>query len=227
MTDAPKNHPINIGDRRAHGANINVIPRESQIDIMAAKLKIDPLEFRLKNTSDARVRRVLEMAAKSFGYTGAVSPSGRGYGIACGLDAGSYVAEIAEVKVENGKVRVKRIIAVQDMGISVNPDGSRMQMEGCITMGLGYALSEDIHFKGGQLLTKNFHNYSIPRFSWLPEIEAILVKNDELDPQGGGEPAIVPVGAAIANAVFDAIGVRVFQMPLTAERINAAAKQKA
>ncbi len=227
MRDAPKIHPFNIGAWRAPGANINVFARESQIDIMAAKLKIDPLEFRLKNTSDARVRRVLEMAAKSFGYTGAVSPSGRGYGIACGLDAGSYVAEIAEVKVENGKVRVKRIIAVQDMGISVNPDGSRMQMEGCITMGLGYALSEDIHFKGGQLLTKNFHNYSIPRFSWLPEIEAILVKNDELDPQGGGEPAIVPVGAAIANAVFDAIGVRVFQMPLTAERINAAAKQKA
>ena len=224
MGGAPQTHPFNIGAWRAPGANINVFARESQIDIMAAKLKMDPLEFRLKNTSEPRVRRVLEMAAKSFGYTGAVSPSGRGIGIAVGLDAGSYVAEIVEVKVDKGNVRVKRIVAVQDMGISVNPEGSKMQMEGCIMMGLGYALSEDIHFKGGQLLTTNFHNYSLPRFSWMPEIEAILVKNDELDPQGGGEPAIVPVGGAIANAVFDAIGVRVFQMPLTAERINAAAK---
>ena len=156
MGDAPQIHPFNIGAWRAPGANINVFARESQIDIMAAKLKMDPLEFRLKNTSDARVRRVLEMAAKSFGYTGAVSPSGRGFGIAVGLDAGSYVAEIAEVKVDKGNVRVKRIVAVQDMGISVNPEGSKMQMEGCIMMGLGYALSEDIHFKGGQLVDHEF-----------------------------------------------------------------------
>jgi nicotinate dehydrogenase subunit B len=224
MMDMTKVHPFNIGAWRAPGANINVFARESQIDIMAAKLKMDPLEFRLKNTSDARMRRVLEIAAKSFGYTGAASPSGRGYGIACGIDAGSYVAEIAEVKVDKGKVKVKRITAAQDMGISVNPEGSKMQMEGCIMMGLGYALSEDIHFKGGRLFTTNFHNYAVPRFSWMPEIEAILVKNDELDPQGGGEPAITPVGGAIANAIFDAIGVRIFQMPMTAERINLAAK---
>jgi nicotinate dehydrogenase subunit B len=224
MMDMTKVHPFNIGAWRAPGANINVFARESQIDIMAAKLKMDPLEFRLKNTSDARMRRVLEMAAKSFGYKSAAGPSGRGYGIACGIDAGSYVAQIAEVKVDNGNVTVKRIVAVQDMGISVNPLGSKMQMEGCIMMGLGYSLSEDIRFKGGQIFTTNFHNYKLPRFSWLPEIEAFLVKNDEMDPQGGGEPAIVPVGAAIGNAIFDAIGARVFQMPMTPERVNKAAK---
>jgi isoquinoline 1-oxidoreductase len=223
MMDNPKIHPFNIGAWRAPGANINVFARESQIDIMAAKLKIDPLEFRLKNATEPRVKRVLEAAAKAFGYKSAPCPSRRGIGIAVGLDAGSYVAEIAEVTVDKGKVRVKRIVAAQDMGISVNPEGSKMQMEGCIMMGLGYALSEDIHFKGGQLLTTNFHNYELPKFSWLPEIEAILVKNDDLDPQGGGEPAIVPVGAAIGNAIFDAIGVRVFQMPFTPERINKAA----
>ena len=224
MMDMSKVHPFNIGAWRAPGANINVFARESQIDIMAAKLKMDPLEFRLKNTSDARMRRVLETAARSFGYTPAASPSRRGYGIDCGIDAGSYVAEIAEVKVDQGKVKVKRILAAQDMGICVNPEGSKMQMEGCIMMGLGYALSEDIHFKGGKVLTTNFHNYAVPRFSWMPEIDVILVKNDELDPQGGGEPAITPVGGAIANAVFDATGIRVFQMPMTAERINKAAK---
>jgi CO/xanthine dehydrogenase Mo-binding subunit len=224
MMDMAKTHPFGIGAWRAPGANINVFARESQIDIMAAKLKMDPLEFRLKNTSDARMRRVLEVAAQRFDYKPAAGPSGRGYGIACGIDAGSYVAEIAEVKVDKGNVKVKRIFAVQDMGISVNPEGSRMQMEGCIMMGLGYALSEDISFKGGQIFTTNFHNYKVPRFSWLPEIDAFLVKNDELDPQGGGEPAIVPVGGAIGNAIFDATGVRLFQMPFTPERINKATK---
>ncbi len=225
MMDTSKAHPFSTGAWRAPGANINVFARESQIDIMAAKLKMDPLEFRMKNTSDARMRRVLEIAAQRFGYKPAPAPSRRGYGIACGIDAGSYVAQIAEVSVDKANnVRVKRIFAVQDMGISINPEGSKMQMEGCIMMGLGYTLSEDIRFKGGRLFTTNFHNYQVPKFSWLPEIDAFLVKNDELAPQGGGEPAIVPVGAAIANAVFDAIGVRVFQMPLTAERITAAAK---
>jgi nicotinate dehydrogenase subunit B len=220
MMDTSGAHPFPTGAWRAPGANINVFARESQIDIMASKLKIDPLEFRLKNTSDARMRRVLEEAAKRFGYKGAASPSGRGYGIACAIDAGSYLADIAEVRVDNGKVRVKRIVAAQDMGISVNPEGSVMQMEGCIMMGLGYTLSEDISFKGGRLFTTNFHNYEIPKFSWLPEIDAFLVKNDEVAPQGGGEPAICPVGGAVANAIFDAIGVRVFQMPMTPERIN-------
>ena len=108
------------------------------------------------------------------------------------------------------------------MGICVNTKGALMQMEGCIMMGLGYTLTEDISFKGGKIFTTNFHNYKIPRFSMLPEIDAFLIKNDALEPQGGGEPAIVPVGAAVANALFDLDGVRVFQMPLTAERIKAA-----
>jgi len=224
MGGAPNVHPFATGAWRAPGANINVFARESQIDIMAARLKMDPLEFRLKNTSDARMRRVLEVAAQRFGYKPAAGPSGRGIGMACGIDAGTYVALIAEVKVDKGNVKVKRISAAQDMGVSVNPEGSKMQMEGCIMMGLGYTLSEDISFKGSRMLTTNFHNYKLPRFSWLPEIDAFLVKNDELAPQGGGEPAIVPVGGAVANAIFDAIGVRVFQMPMTPERILSAPK---
>lgn len=223
----PGMHPFATGAWRAPGANINVFARESQIDAMAAKLKMDPLEFRLKNTSEARVRRVLEAAAQRFGYKPAPAPSGRGIGIACAFDAGTYVAEFVEVKVDKGYVKVKRVVAAQDMGIAINPEGARMQMEGCITMGLGYSLAEDISFKGGKILTTNFHNYKIPRFSWLPEIDAFLVKNDDLAPQGGGEPAICPIGGAIANAIFDAIGARVFQMPLTPERINQAMKQSA
>ena len=217
-------HPFAVGPWRAPGANINVFARESQIDTMAAKAKIDPLDFRLNNTSDARMRKVLEVAAERFGWKKTISPSGRGIGIACGIDAGTYLAQIAQVKVDKatGAVKVERVVCAQDMGIVVNPNGAKMQMEGCIMMGLGYTLSEDIRFKGGQILTTNFDTYELPRFSWLPEIEAILVKNDELSPQGGGEPAIVPVGAAVVNAIFDAIGVRLFQMPMTPERIKKA-----
>ena len=217
----PSAHPFQTGSWRAPGANINCFARESQIDIMAAKIKMDPLEFRLKNTSDKRARAVLEAAAERFGYKPAPAPSGRGIGIACGIDAESYVAEIAEVQLDaQGGIVVKRIVAAQDMGIVVNPEGAVMQMEGCIMMGLGYTLTEDIQFRGGQILTTNFHNYRMPRFSMLPKIEAFTIKNDELEPKGGGEPAICPVGGAVANALFDLAGVRVFQMPLTPERIK-------
>lgn len=101
-----------------------------------------------------------------------------------------------------------------------------MQMEGAITMGLGYTLAEELRFRGGEILDRNFDTYSIPRFSWVPRIETVLVKNDELTPQGGGEPAIVPTGAAVANAVFDATGARVFRLPMTPERVRQAIAAK-
>ena len=97
-------------------------------------------------------------------------------------------------------------------------------MEGCITMGLGYPLSEELRFEGGKILDTNFDTYEIPRFSWLPEIETVLVPNDGLAPQGGGEPAIVPMGAVIANAVFDATGARLDRLPITPDRLRAALK---
>ncbi|MCS6897240.1 MAG: molybdopterin-dependent oxidoreductase, partial [Nitrospira sp.] len=224
--DPTRAHPFATGPWRAPGANLNVFARESQIDMMAAKAKMDPLEFRLHNTSDARMRRALQTVAERFGWKKAVAPSGRGVGIACGIDAGTYVAEIAEVAVDQatGQVKVKRIVCAQDMGLVINPDGAQMQIEGCLMMGLGYALTEEIRFKGGQLLTTNFDTYQIPRFSLMPQIESVLIKNDELAPQGGGEPAIVPVGAAIANAIFDATGARLFEMPMTPDRVKEALK---
>jgi CO/xanthine dehydrogenase Mo-binding subunit len=108
------------------------------------------------------------------------------------------------------------------MGVVVNPEGATMQVEGCITMGLGYVLAEEVQIRDGKVLDENFDSYQVPRFSWLPRIETVLVKNDALAPQGGGEPAIVPMGAAIANAVFDATGARLFRLPLTPARVKAA-----
>jgi CO/xanthine dehydrogenase Mo-binding subunit len=108
------------------------------------------------------------------------------------------------------------------MGFVVNPQGARIQMEGCITMGLGYALSEEIHFNNGEIFDLNFDTYVIPSFSWVPEIETVLVKNDDLDPQGGGEPAIICMGGAIASAVYDKTGARLFQLPMTHQRVKKA-----
>ena len=226
--DNSKLHPFSVGPWRAPAANTNTFARESHIDIMAAQAKIDPLEFRLHNTQDPRMRRVLEAAAGGFGWQKAVGPSRRGWGIACGFDAGTYVAAIAEVQVErtSGKVQVRRVVCAQDMGVVINPMGATMQMEGCVMMGLGYALSEGIRFKGGEILDRNFDTYELPRFSWLPKIETILVKNDQLAPQGGGEPVIILMGGLIANAIFDATGARLYHLPMTPARIKQALTDK-
>jgi isoquinoline 1-oxidoreductase len=220
--DGASPHPFAVGAWRAPANNTNSFARESQIDIMAAKAGIDPVEFRLKNLRDKRMRRTLETAAKAFGWTPAASPSGRGLGVACGIDAGTYVALIAEVDVDErtGRVQAKRVVCGQDMGVVVNPKGAVQQIEGCIIMGLGYALSEEVRFRGGQILEKNFDTYELPRFSWAPEIEAHLVENDSLAPQGGGEPAIVCMGGVIANAIYDAVGARLHRMPMTPERVK-------
>lgn len=221
-------HPFAVGPWRAPGANMNAFAMESQIDLMASAARTDPLEFRLRQLKDRRMRRVLEAAADTFGWKPAAAPSGRGFGLACGIDAGTYVATMAEVKVDaaQGRVQVQRIVCAQDMGIVVNPDGAKMQMEGAITMGLGYTLAEELRFRGGEILDRNFESYDLPRFSWVPRIETVLVKNDELAPQGGGEPAITPTGAVIANAVFDATGARIFRLPMTPERLRQAIAAK-
>ncbi len=219
-------HPFATGAWRAPGANTNTFARESQIDIMAADAGIDPMEFRLSNATDPRLRSVLEAVAKLAKWEPAPAPSGRGLGVAAGLDAGTYVAHVAEVAVDKatGAVRVERMWCAQEMGVVVSPVGATMQMEGCITMGLGYALMEHIRFRGGDIQDRNFDTYNIPRFSDLPEIETVLVPNDDLAPQGGGEPAIVCIGAVIANAIYDACGSRVFTMPFTPESVLAGMK---
>jgi isoquinoline 1-oxidoreductase len=220
----PGSHPFATGAWRAPSNNTNTFARESHIDILAAAAGIDPLEFRLKNLRDKRMRRVLEALAEKVGWKPAAAPSGRGLGIATGIDAGTYVAHMAEVEVDkkSGKIHVQRVVCMQEMGLCINPAGATIQMEGCITMGLGYALTEDVRFHGGEVLDRNFDTYEIPRFSWLPKIETQILEDRESPPQGGGEPAIIAMGAVIANAVYDAVGARVLRMPMTPERIKAA-----
>lgn len=220
----PGLHPFGIGPWRAPAANSNTFARESHIDTMAAKVRIDPVEFRLENLTDARMVRVLQAAVKQFRWTPKPAPSGRGVGVALGVDAGTYVASMAEVRVDRstGAVRVVRVVCAQDMGVLVNPEGATQQMEGCITMGLGYALTEEVRFRNGDVLDRNFDRYEMPRFSWLPRIETVILDSPDLPAQGGGEPAIVTMGAVVANAIFDAVGARVLQLPMTPARVKAA-----
>ena len=225
---AASGHPFSVGAWRAPASNTNVFARESQIDVMAAKAKADPLEFRLKNLANdpagSRMKRVLGAAADKFGWKPAAAPSGRGLGIVCADYSGTYVATVAEVEVDKntGDIRVKRVVCAQDLGQCINPEGAAIQMEGCVTMGLGYALTEEVRFKAGEILDLNYDTYHLPRFSWLPKIETVIVENKTMPPSGGGEPPIINMGAVLANAVFDATGARLFQLPMTKERVKAA-----
>ena len=221
-------HPFATGAWRAPSNNTNTFARESQINIMAANIGMDPVEFRFKNLKDKRMIRTLKAAANKFDWTSIKSPSGKGWGVACGVDAGSYVTLMAKVGVDkaSGKVDVERVVVAQDMGLVINPQGATIQVEGCVTMGLGYALSEDIQFTGGEIHNRNFDSYELPRFSWTPKIETVLLDLPNEPAQGGGEPPIICMGALIANAIYDAIGVRLYQMPMTPERILEALANK-
>lgn len=217
-------HPFAVGPWRAPSVNTNTFARESHIDIVAAKAGADPVEFRLKHLSDKRMRRVLEQAAARFGWKPGRGPTGRGCGVACGIYADTHVATMAEVAVDKatGRVRVKRVTCAQDQGVTVSRDGSLQQIEGAITMGLGYALTEGVRFRGGEVLNRNFDTYELPRFSWLPAIDIVLIDNPEVEAKGCGEPPIITMGAVIANAIFDATGKRLFELPMTPERVKAA-----
>lgn len=223
----PDMHPFAVGPWRAPSVNSNTFGRESHIDILANKAGVDPVEFRLSHLSDPRIRRVLETVARQFGWKSARTPSGRGVGVACGRYSGTMVATMAEVALdkETGRVQVKRVVCAMDEGVVVNPDGTRQQMEGCITMGLGYALTEETRFKDGVVLDKNFDTYELPRFSWLPKIETILIDNPGLAAQSCGEPPIITMGAVVANAIFDAVGARLYQLPMTPARVLEALKR--
>jgi len=217
-------HPFATGAWRAPAANTNAFAREQQIDIMALKAGADPLAFRLQHCGQPKYLGVLKAAAAAFGWNPRKGHDGRGIGVACGIDADTVVATMAEVEVDrdSGRIAVRRVVCAQDMGLVVNPAGAVIQMEGCITMGLGYALMEEQRFRGGDILGLNFDAYDLPRFSDLPEIEALLIDSEDPEPHGGGEPAIITMGAVIANAVYDAVGVRLFELPMTPERVTAA-----
>ncbi len=221
----PGMHPVNVGPWRGPGANTNTFARESHLDILAAAAGVDPVEFRLRHLTDVRLRRALETAATRFGWKPAKAPSGRGFGVACGTYKGdSRMVTMVEAAVDKrtGHVQVKRALSVMDHGLAADPFGSQLQLEGGFMMGLGYALTEEIHFRGGEILDRAFSTYEIPRFSWTPAIDTVVIDNPTTPASGCGEPGVITVGAVVANAIFDATGARLFRLPMTPERVSAA-----
>ncbi|MGC9344260.1 MAG: molybdopterin cofactor-binding domain-containing protein [Bacteroidales bacterium] len=216
-------HPFGTGAWRGPGSNTNVFAMESHVEILAQAAGMDPLLFRMKNLTDPRMIGVLKAASEKFGKEFSKSPSGKGYGISCTNYLNTYVATIAQVSVNKptGEVKVERVVCAQDMGEIINPQGAKIQIEGGITMGLSAVLYEELKFNGGDVLTKNYDSYRITRFADVPPIDIVLIDNPDLPPQGCGEPAITTVGAALANAIFDAVGTRMYTLPMTPRRILA------
>jgi isoquinoline 1-oxidoreductase len=206
--------PLRVGSYRSLGGAVNHFARESHIDEIAQAVGMDPVELRMRNLSQPRFRRVLEAAADRFGWTSARPPSDRGSGAAIGLDVGSYVAACVQVDVQGSEVKVDRVVAALDCGLTVNPEGAKNQVEGSVIMGMGTALYEAIEFRGGSILNPGFVRYRVPRISDAPAIEVMLVGDPHEASTGAGEPGIVPIAAAISNAVFDRTGERVRELPL-------------
>ena len=206
---------LRSGSYRGLAATANHFARETHMDALAHSAKIDPLEFRLKNLEDARLRAVLEAAAKTFGWPRAKAAD-LGFGIAGGNEKGSYVATCAEIAVENnsGSVRVVRLVTAFECGAIVNPDGLRNQVIGANIQGLGGALFEAIEFENGRITNPRFSRYRVPRFRDLPEIEAVLLDRKDIAPAGAGETPIMAVAPAIGNAIFDATAKRLNNLPL-------------
>ncbi len=208
--------PLRSGSYRGLAATANFFARESHMDELAHAVQMDPLQFRLKNVSDERLKNVIEASAKSFGWPRKKNQKGQGFGIAGGLEKGGYVATCAEVAVDraSGAVRVVRMTTAFECGAIVNPDGLRNQVIGANIQGLGGALFEAIEFENGRITNPRFSSYRVPRFRDVPEIEAILLDRKDLPSAGAGETPIMAVAPAIGNAIFDAVGTRLRGLPL-------------
>ncbi|HKO04813.1 MAG TPA: molybdopterin cofactor-binding domain-containing protein [Candidatus Acidoferrales bacterium] len=215
----PVHSPLRQGSYRGLAATANHFARESHMDTAARAAGMDPLEFRLKNLSDARLRAVFEAAAKSFGWPRKrehPGPAMAGFGLGGGVEKGGYLATFAEVAVDraSGSVRVVRVVTAFECGAIVNPDGLRNQVLGATIMGLGGALFEAVEFENGRITNPRFSQYRVPRFQDVPEIEVVLLDRKDLPSAGAGETPIVGLAPAIGNALFDATGLRLRSLPM-------------
>ena len=210
--------PLRHGSYRALASTANNFARECFMDELAAAAGVDPLEFRLAHLEPGRLRDVLEAAAKRFNWNERVKQKSRtrGFGLACGTEKGSYVAACVEVEIERERKRIipRHVCQTYECGAIINPDNLRAQVEGCILMGLGPALREAMQFENGRMQNASFGDYEVPRFKDVPELDIHLLNRTDLDSVGGSETPIIAVAPAIGNAVFQATGVRLREMPL-------------
>jgi len=224
--------PLRQGSYRGSAATANHFARESHMDDLAAAVGMDPLEFRLKNLKNDRLRAVLQAAAEKFGWDKARSEKtkteqDRGFGLACGVENGGYVAACAEISIVPSeflgaevtpgppRVRIDRVLMAMECGAIVNPGHLKSQIEGSVMMAIGGALFEAVEFRNGRILNPRLSRYRVPRFSDLPLIETVLLDRKDLPSAGAGGTPIIGPAPAIANAIFHATGTRLRSLPMT------------
>ena len=195
---------------------------------------MDPLEFRLRHLSDPRAQAVLQAAAKRASWISRPSPqkvrpgtginNGRGIAFVQYDRTEAYVAAVAEIEVNqaDGQVRVKRVVVAHDCGFIINPDGLRNQIEGNVIQATSRTLKEEVKYDGSMLTSLDWISYPILRFSEIPEITIELINRSDQPAVGAGEATTSAIPAAIANAIFDATGVRLRTVPFTPDRVKAA-----
>ena len=197
---------------RSVGPSHNCWITESIIDELAHAAGRDPLEFRLSMLGNApRIRHVLEIAAEKANW-GTPLPAGRARGIGLVIDKGGYIAQIAEVSVDLGALRVHKVTCAADYGLVINPLTVEAQTVGCIVNGLAAALYGEITLADGGVVESNFHNYELLRIDEMPEVDIHLIDSDE-EPGGAGEPALPPTAPAVTNAIFALTGKRLRRLP--------------
>jgi len=216
--------PVRVSSTRGLGAYANVFAIESFMDELALAANVDPLTYRLRFLKDERARDVLQKAAEKFGWhSWKNTPNrGRGIGFARYKNIAGYCAVALEVEVNprNGRIRVIRAVAAADSGHIVNPDGVNNQIEGGLIQSLSWSLKEEVKFDDTQILSTDWNSYPILTFSEIPPVDVVLINRPGAPFLGTGEASQGPTSAALANAVFDATGVRFRRLPLTPERIK-------
>jgi nicotinate dehydrogenase subunit B len=216
-----KTPPLRQGSYRGLAATANHFARESHMDELAQLAGMDPLQFRLQNMTDPRLRAAFEAAAQRFGWGKQKATRERGFGIAGGFEKNGYLATCAEVAVDaRGQVKIVRVVESFDCGAVVNPNGLRNQIEGAIVQGLGGALFEAVQFADGKVLNGRFRDYRVPRFRDLPKIEVELIDRKDVPPAGAGETPLMGLAPAVAGAIFSATGIRLRALPLMAKPLE-------
>jgi nicotinate dehydrogenase subunit B len=217
--------PVRISALRSLGAYLNVFAIESFMDELAEGAGADPVAFRLRHLQDDRAKAVVALAAEKFGWSSSRPGEGRGFAFARYKNLGAYCAVALSLRVEHetGQIRLGRVVAAVDSGQEVNPDGIRNQIEGAIIQSASWTLYEQVHFDRKRILSTDWSGYPIMRFPAVPESIAVhIVPRPGLPFLGTGEAGQGPTSAAIANAVKDAAGVRLRDVPFSAPKVKAA-----
>jgi len=215
--------PLRVSSTRGLGAYANIFAIESFIDELAHSSGADPVEYRLRFMKDERARDAIVKAAEKFGWSQWRKTPGRGRGIGFAKykNIAGYCAVALEVEVnrQNGRIRVLRAVASADCGHMVNPDGISNQIEGGLIQSLSWTLKEEVQMDNTRVLSRDWNSYPILTFSEIPPVDMVLIDRPGQPFLGAGEASQGPTGAALANAVFDATGVRFRTLPLTPDRV--------